>query len=53
VVESTTHAFKPVPFLARRPTMEVKVAYLIGLVCFFGMSPIVVVGASVFSRNMA
>jgi hypothetical protein len=28
------------------------VAYLIGLAFFFGMSALVVVGASVFSRNM-
>jgi hypothetical protein len=32
---------------------EVKVAYLIGLACFFGMSVIVVVGASIFSRSMS
>jgi hypothetical protein len=32
--------------------MEVEVAYLIGLVCFFGMSAIVVAGASYLSRNM-
>jgi hypothetical protein len=40
------------PRFQLRPTVEVKVPYLIGLVCFFGMSAIVVVGASVFSRNM-
>jgi len=38
---------------ASAPTKEAKVALLIGFICFFGMSAIVVAGASFFSKNMA